>query len=129
MDRKDEILYCGTSTGDILKIRLNYHHDKEILDPIQRPIMIGCYARLDEKNIKAKPHERVKLYSMGVRSILILEKNVLLIGAGNGTINLVKEQPFLDTGHIKLPSTPNLIVVSTVNTRITYTMCFEFPVR
>lgn len=63
MDRKDESLYCGTSTGDVLKIRLNYHHDREVLDNVQRPIMIGCYARLDAK--KSKPHEMIKLYSMG----------------------------------------------------------------
>lgn len=69
MDRNDEVLYCGTSTGDILKIRLNYHHDRDILDTVQRPIMVGCYGRLDEK--KLVPHEKVKLYGMGKLLILL----------------------------------------------------------
>lgn len=60
---KDELLYCGTTTGDLFKIRLNYSHDVDILDPVQRPVMIGCYARFNEKGLK--PEQKVDLYSMG----------------------------------------------------------------
>lgn len=49
---------------------------------------------------------------LGVRAIMILENLVLLIGAGNGTINMVREtHDFVNTGNLKLPTTPNLIVV------------------
>lgn len=53
------------------------------------------------------------LIIVGIRQILILDEELLLIGAGNGTINVVEESKttFKPAG-VNLPSTPNLIVVS-----------------
>lgn len=51
LDERDEICYCGTTTGDILKIRLNFHHDVEILEPVKRPTIIGCYTRISRRKL------------------------------------------------------------------------------
>lgn len=37
--------FCGTTTGDIVKIKLNYDHDVNILDPITNPILLGCLGK------------------------------------------------------------------------------------
>lgn len=63
IDHKDESMYCGTSTGDIMKIKLNYHHNADVLDPVNPPIMGGCYAKI---NNKAKlPQNKIFLFANG----------------------------------------------------------------
>lgn len=59
---RDEICYCGTSTGDVLKIRLNYHHDSEILEPVKPPMMQGCFTKISKKRL---PRGHVELYQQG----------------------------------------------------------------
>lgn len=63
-DDRDEVCYCGTSTGDILKVRLNFHHDIEFLQPIKTPALIGCYGRIS-KNPKKLPAGTVEMYGQG----------------------------------------------------------------
>lgn len=90
IDDRDEIAYCGTSTGDILKVRLNFHHDVEILAPVKNPMMVGCLARMCRK---ALPPGMSDLYGNGVRSLFILPNGLLLVGAGDGIFEMVMEQP------------------------------------
>lgn len=113
LDERDEICYCGTSTGDVFKIRLNFHHDLEILDPVKRPIMVGCFSKISNKRL---PKGTADLYKCGVRSLKILHNGTILIGAGDGTLDLVKEKKYTLTEEeklclIKIPSTPELLVV------------------
>jgi hypothetical protein len=106
-NERDELCYCGTATGDVLKIRLNYHHDPDVLAPAKHPMTVGCFTRISNKRL---PMGRVDLYSMGVRSIRRLFAGPLLIGAGNGVIELVEETK--STGaQAKIPSVPTLRVV------------------
>lgn len=67
---RDEVCYCGTSTGDILKIRLNYHHDSEILEPIKPPMMQGCYTKISKKKL---PRGHVELYHQGKQMTIIIK--------------------------------------------------------
>lgn len=62
LNERDELCYCGTSTGDVLKIRLNFHHDLEVLDPAKKPMMAGCFAKVSRKKL---PDGVVDLYSQG----------------------------------------------------------------
>lgn len=57
-----KILYCGTTTGDVLKIRLNFHHDMEILEPVKAPCLVGCFARITKKKLR---RGTVDLYQNG----------------------------------------------------------------
>ncbi|XP_075232262.1 cilia- and flagella-associated protein 52 [Lycorma delicatula] len=89
-DYKDEFAYCGTSTGDVIKIKLNYSLDTMVLDPVVNPILIGCYGKISSKKKKYtnKPLEAER-YSLGVRALLLLEDNSIVIGAGDGTVDVV----------------------------------------
>lgn len=112
VNERDEVCYCGTTTGDILKIRLNYHHDLEVLVPSKHPMIIGCFTRSSKKKL---PLGKVDLYSLGVTSIKRLFSGLLIIGAGDGTIELTEElknkvNPKISCG-IKVPSIPSLKIV------------------
>lgn len=58
----------------------------------------------------------IYFWSKGVKSIRILKKAIMLIGAGDGTIDLVEEKkvqvPEAPSIAFKLPSIPSLKVVS-----------------
>ncbi|KAG5873676.1 hypothetical protein JTB14_017153 [Gonioctena quinquepunctata] len=121
INERDEFCYCGTTTGDVLKIRLYFHHDIEIIEPVKQPAMVGCWAKLSKKR---QPRGSVDLYQLGVRSIRILPCGFILIGAGNGAIEMVEEstaKPLDIDPTIKFPSVPALKVLksTSVNSGVT----------
>lgn len=85
----DEIMYAGTMSGDIFKIRLNCHHDPAVIQREKSPVLLGCFARHNAKRPIGKDCEK---YKNGVRDILILATGQLVIGAGDGTVELVEER-------------------------------------
>lgn len=113
VDDRDELCYCGTSTGDVMKIRLNFHHDAEVLEPVKPPLLVACLSKISQKKL---PMGMVDLYKDGVKSIKILVKGTMLIGAGDGTVELVEERKVhvkeAPSVAFKLPSIPSLYVVS-----------------
>ncbi|VEN44166.1 unnamed protein product [Callosobruchus maculatus] len=112
-NERDELCYCGTTSGDVLKIRLNFHHDPEVLDPVKQPSVIGCWARLSRKKL---PRGVVDLYQCGVRSIRLLFSGKLIIGAGDGKLELVEEsQPKVPDPYVKYPSIPGLKVLKSTH--------------
>ncbi|XP_044754994.1 cilia- and flagella-associated protein 52 [Coccinella septempunctata] len=114
-DDRDEVCYCGTSTGDILKVRLNFHHDIEILQPIKTPALVGCYGRIS-KNPKKLPAGVVEMYGQGVTAIKRLFTGPLIVGAGDGTVELVEEvkyekkKTYATNLGLKVPTVPALRV-------------------
>ncbi|XP_060519945.1 cilia- and flagella-associated protein 52 [Cylas formicarius] len=120
-DERDEVLYCGTTTGDVLKVRLNFHHDAEILEPTKTPCVVGCFAKITKKKL---PRGSVDLYQLGVRSIRRLFSGRLIIGGGDGTLDLVEETERKGgavENDIRLPSVPALRVLKSahVNNAVT----------
>lgn len=89
IDENDEILYAGTMSGDIVKVRLNCDPDPNVVDRNKDPILLGCFGR---HNAKRPPGKDCEKYKNGVRDLLILRPGVLLIGAGDGVIELVEER-------------------------------------
>jgi cilia- and flagella-associated protein 52 len=85
----DDILYAGTMSGDIVKIRLNCPpHPEEI--EIKSPNLIGSFALHLPKKPLGKDCQK---YQFGVREILILPNDKgLVIGAGDGTVDFVVER-------------------------------------
>ncbi|KAJ8985900.1 hypothetical protein NQ317_010657 [Molorchus minor] len=114
INERDEYCYCGTTTGDVLKVRLNYHHDAEVLDPVKTPTVVGSMARLTNKKL---PRGTVDLYEAGVRSIRLLFSGQLVIGGGDGTVEVVKETAgkVPEIEHVKMPSTPALKVLKSTH--------------
>lgn len=76
INERDEVCFCGTSTGDILKVRLNFHHDAELLIPIKPPIMQGCYTKASRKTL---PRGKVELYGQGLHYDKIIVVNLIQI--------------------------------------------------
>lgn len=113
LDERDEMCYCGTSTGDVLKIKLNFHHDPDILTLNKKPSIVGCFARISNKKL---PKGKVDLYENGIRAIKRLANGDLVIGAGDGTIEIVveakKRKVELPPG-ISTPSIPGLQILKT----------------
>lgn len=82
----DSVIFVGTTSGDVMKLRLNCRSDE-----FNRPTLIGCFGR---HNPKKQPGKDCEKYMNGVRDLLICPNNErhLVIGAGDGTIELVEER-------------------------------------
>ncbi|KAJ8945339.1 hypothetical protein NQ318_009734 [Aromia moschata] len=172
-DRYHPFCYCGTSTGDVLKIRLNYHHDDGGVGSCQAAYSCRFYGALNEKKL---PRGTVDLYEAArkldgtskrwaksgigskplkvcrwsvngyfdnlflnsdlsirlgryivlfhrIRSIRLLFSGLLIIGGGDGTVELVEETagraPEIE--HVKMPSIPALRVHKSTNVNTTVT--------
>lgn len=48
--------------GDIMKVRLNFHHDAEVLEPIKQPVVVGCLSKISTREL---PMGMVDLYKDG----------------------------------------------------------------
>lgn len=92
IDETDTFAFCGTTTGDILKIKLNlppadgYTCDRQ--DPLgpgsTGPLMNGIITRLPNKcEMKTRNSH---LYKGGVSALKMLDKDTFLIGGGNGIV-------------------------------------------
>lgn len=65
MDEKDEIVYCGTSTGDVAKVYFGYPEDETILEPKRPPVLIGCFGKYKGKKSKSTTGSTADCYSQG----------------------------------------------------------------
>lgn len=89
VDASDQMLYAGTMSGDVVKIKLNSANDPRKDSDIS-PVLIGCFARHNPKKVHGKDCEK---YMNGVRDLDILEdRKQLIVGAGDGTVELVEER-------------------------------------
>ncbi|XP_066999965.2 cilia- and flagella-associated protein 52 [Anabrus simplex] len=117
VDERDEFAYGGSTTGDIIKARLNYDYDPKILDPLMNPVLIGCYAKFPIK--KAENGDPTVRYSKGVTALALLTEPLqtkILVAAGDGTVEMVKERssnPKEPEGRLRMPSIPHLDVLKT----------------
>lgn len=87
---RDDVMYAGTMSGDIVKVQLNCPNGPNAMIVDKPPILLGCIAR---HNPKKPPGKDCEKYKNGVRDLIILtETNQLIIGAGDGTVELVEER-------------------------------------
>ncbi|KZC13749.1 WD repeat-containing protein 16 [Dufourea novaeangliae] len=86
VDEKDEYIYCGTTSGDIIKARLN------ATELHLCPIMTGCYSKVPRatKTKRTREEGAVHVYAGGVKNLLLLRKEKIIVGAGDGTIELIE---------------------------------------
>lgn len=91
----DKVMYAGTTSGDIVKIQLNCSPNEgaagngDTSDKV--PIMLGCFGRYNPKKTVGKDCDK---YMNGVRDLEIVygDRPRLIIGAGDGTVELVEER-------------------------------------
>ncbi|PNF16695.1 Cilia- and flagella-associated protein 52 [Cryptotermes secundus] len=125
IDEMDMFAYCGTTTGDVVKVKLNYDSDVNILDPVTNPVLLGCFGKYVGRK-KLLAGEEPARYSQGVTALHLWSTNTkcqIIVGGGDGTIELVKE--LVNTTlpapsvlrKVKMPSLPQLLVLksTTVN--------------
>ncbi|XP_066601351.1 cilia- and flagella-associated protein 52 [Prorops nasuta] len=123
VDAKDELIYCGTSTGDIIVARLNFQDDEE-----EKPsVMVGCYSKVSRDRKKKNVGEG-DLFPGGIQNLLILQDKTLIIGTGNGNVEKVEiaNVPVPKSKIGLMPNKPQLIthmsqnVCSSVTSMILY---------
>lgn len=137
IDRLDEYAYCGTSTGDLLKIKLNFSYDTSVVIPSKSPSLVGCFAKYPSTTsgqVK-KRDRRVELYSKGVHALYLVEEDgMMIIGSGDGLVELVKQKPQpekktvagystnIDAAHrLATPTHPLLVAVKSAHVGSTVT--------
>lgn len=97
IDRSDEYAYCGTSTGDVMKIKLNFPADSAVVMPTNSPTLVGCFAKyptVAKKRGTGTSTTAVELYSKGITSLyLMADGSTMIVGSGDGVVELVKQRP------------------------------------
>lgn len=125
IDDKDNEAFCGTSTGDIIRIKLNFSNDLTNNETVQPPVMIGCYSKVSNDPKKQKCGDG-DLYTGGISRILILGSKKIIVATGDGIIELVDvlESPsVVSKSPVKLPTTPQLKMVITMLTLFIINNC------
>ncbi|XP_025199645.1 cilia- and flagella-associated protein 52-like [Melanaphis sacchari] len=132
IDRLDEYAYCGTSTGDVMKIKLNFSADTAVVAPTNAPTLVGCFAKhppagKNRRGVSATA--AVELYSKGITALYLVADGTMLVGSGDGVIELVKQRArddgrgsggrssYSKTGSTRLatPTRPLLVAIKSAN--------------
>lgn len=84
----------------------------EHMEPVQPPVMVGCYSKVskDAKNRKLGVGD---LYSGGVNNLLLYKNGRIIVGTGDGTLELVTivDVTVKADKRVKSPSTPQIKTV------------------
>ncbi|XP_004926410.2 cilia- and flagella-associated protein 52 [Bombyx mori] len=89
ISRDDAFGYAGTTTGDMIKFSINYPPDPFASIAHCKPALLGCLAKCGPWKRGRKPDSIC--YSQGIESILIMDDGCLIVGAGDGTIDILDE--------------------------------------
>ncbi|XP_068149093.1 cilia- and flagella-associated protein 52 [Drosophila tropicalis] len=89
IDKNDEFAYLGTGTGDIVKIVLNCCDRDNVTNPGTTSCILGAFGTHNARKPTGRDCNR---YVNGVRALYVMENNRLLIGAGDGEVELVEER-------------------------------------
>ncbi|XP_026820335.1 cilia- and flagella-associated protein 52-like [Rhopalosiphum maidis] len=133
IDCLDEYAYCGTSTGDVLKVKLNFPADVTDQKPSASPTLVGCFAKYPAAaGKKRSAGVMVELYSKGVTSLLLFaDDGTMIVGSGNGVVELVRQKvqqaQHQNHGHkmaetrLATPTRPLLVAVLSADVESTVT--------
>jgi len=93
VDCLDEYAYCGTSTGDVLKIKLNVSPDATVATP---PALVGCFAKYPTAGTRrGNAAVTVEMYRKGVTALHLVadDGTTMVVGSGDGVVELVRQKP------------------------------------
>lgn len=68
---------------------MNYDKDLECLEPAQTPVMVDCYSKVPSDRVKLKFGEGDP-YIGGVTSLAFFNDGRMIVGAGNGVVELIQ---------------------------------------
>lgn len=82
------------------------------MEPVQPPVMVGCYCKIS-KNPKKRKFGRGELYSGGVNNLLLYKQDKLIVGTGDGTVEMVTivDLPRKADQRLRSPSNPQIKTV------------------
>ncbi|KAJ0177488.1 hypothetical protein K1T71_007497 [Dendrolimus kikuchii] len=131
ISKDDAYGYAGTTTGDMIKFSINYPPDPTASVANCKPALIGCLAKCGPFRKGTKPAS--VCYSQGIESILIMDDGCLIVGAGDGTIDILDEinwKGSFPKGKILDPNAPHFKALRTVKVQgsITSMELMESPV-
>ncbi|XP_049869481.1 cilia- and flagella-associated protein 52 isoform X2 [Pectinophora gossypiella] len=89
VSRDDTYGMAGTTTGDMIKFSINYPSDPKASVSHCKPAIIGCLAKCGAWKKGKRPDSIC--YSQGVEALIILDDGCLIVGAGDGTIDILDE--------------------------------------
>ncbi|XP_045535718.1 cilia- and flagella-associated protein 52, partial [Papilio machaon] len=89
ISKDDAYGYAGTTTGDMIKFSINFPADPSASVTNCKPSLIGCLAKCGQWK-KNKAPETI-CYSQGIEAILIMDDGCLIVGAGDGTVDVLDE--------------------------------------
>ncbi|EDW37776.1 GL15062 [Drosophila persimilis] len=113
ISKNDQIAYLGTGTGDIVKITLNCCDRDNVTRPGTTSGILGAFGTHNARKPSGRDCNR---YVNGVRALYIVDESRLLIGAGNGDVELVEERtdvPLINFRDYPGPTWPYLRVLKT----------------
>lgn len=111
VDEKDEYLYLGTMTGDIVKVALKCCDPVNVTKIGMTASMLGAFGKHNPRKPYGKDCER---YVNGVRHLCIVKKGLILVGAGDGTLELVEERKDVTLEMMKNYPSPTWPIFRTV---------------
>ncbi|CAB3248280.1 unnamed protein product [Arctia plantaginis] len=108
VSKDDTYGIAGTTTGDMIKFSINYPSDPQASVAPYKPALIGCFAKCGPWK-KTKRPESV-CYSQGIETIIIMDDGCLIVGGGDGTIDILDEinwKGSFPKGKLLSPNQPN----------------------
>lgn len=108
IDAKDEFMYVGTLSGDLVKVQLNCNPLMDQMEEGKIPVLNGCFGVFDKRK---PPGKDCQSFKNGIREILLLPNGRLIIGTGEGLIQMVEERP-INYKSYSGPTYPKLTGVS-----------------
>lgn len=138
IDRLDEYAYCGTSTGDVLKVKLNLPSTDAAAVRFGAPVpaLVDCFAKTATTAAGRKRGD-AELYCKGITSLYLIDGDgdgdddndcndrdgAMIVGTGNGVVELVRQQPGrrCATARLATPTHPLLVAVKSANVHATVT--------
>lgn len=97
VDGDDEVVYCGTTSGDVLIVRLGFSQR-------QSPCLVASCAR--RPAVISRRNSEGLLFPMGVWSILLRESGHMILGTGDGHVYSVKRSTVKPQTAIRLLKCP-----------------------
>ena len=112
VDVNDEYAYFGTTTGDLVKVVLKCCDPDNVTAVGEYARMIGSYGVHDIRKPLGKDCIR---YVNGIQAISLVGKGLLVIGSGDGTLELVEERTDVDARTFKNYPNPTWPMLRRVN--------------
>lgn len=105
----------GTISGDLVKVKLNCHATMDEMETGKIPVLNGCFGLFDKRR---PPGKDCQSFKNGIRQILLLPNGRLIVGTGEGLVQMVEERQI----NYKAYSGPTFPKLTGVRLRIIITL-------